>query len=358
MKRECRSSNFELLRIVAILLIISFHYVFSGGYSFDAGLSFNKITVDFFTMVGELGVNLFILITGYFSVNSSKIKWGKVVLLIAEVYFYNVLSMIALSRYDKIPFTETFSFKDIFPTVYGVYWFATAYVLIYLLSPYLNKMLHVLSEEECRKFLLTLVVCFSVIPTFFGMKYNDTETLFYYNRFAWMLVMYITGGYISLHGEKIKYFALELKKYIILNLGYFGLVILLLCVMERYSGFFSKFGILNATYFWRPNTIVTYVWSVLVFLLFSKIKLKSKIINIVASTTFGIYLMHDGKFVYALFHGIFKSYTHIHSRYLIVYILLTSLIILVVGSCIDLLRQWLEKRVVKIVLYWKNRKRI
>lgn len=79
MKRECRSSYFELLRIVAILLIISFHYVFSGGYSFDAGLSFNKITVDFFTMVGELGVNLFILITGYFFVNSSKIKWGKVV---------------------------------------------------------------------------------------------------------------------------------------------------------------------------------------------------------------------------------------------------------------------------------------
>lgn len=358
MKRGSRSSNFELLRIVAILLIISFHNVFSGGYSFDAGISFNKITVDFFTMTGELGVNLFVLITGYFSINSSKVKWEKVVLLIAEVYFYNVLSMILLSSYDKIPLADTFSFRDMFPTVYGVYWFATAYVLICFFQPYINKLFRVLSEEECRKFLLTLVVCFSVIPTFFGMKYNDTETFFYYNRFAWMLVMYVTGGYISLHGEKIKCFALELKKYIVLNLGYFGFVILLLCIMERYSGFFSKFGILNATYFWRPNTVVTYVWSILIFLLFRKIKLKSNILNIVASTTFGVYLMHDGKFVYALFYDIFKTYTYRYSRYLIVYILLTSLIILVVGSCIDLLRQWVEKRVVKIVLHWKNQKHI
>ncbi len=356
MKRKDRSSNFELLRIVAILLIISFHYVFSGGYSFDAEISFNKITVDFFTMVGELGVNLFILITGYFSVNSSEIKLGKIVLVIAEVYFYNVLSMILLSKYDQIPFTDTFSFKDIFPTVYGVYWFATAYVLVYLFSPYINKMLRALSEPECRKLLLTLVVCFSVIPTIFGMKYNDTETLFYYNRFAWMLVMYITGGYISLHEKKVKYFALELKKYLVLNLAYFCLVLVLLYIMERYLAFFSKFGILNATYFWRPNTIVTYIWSILVFLLFSRIQIKSTLINIVASTTFGIYLLHDGKFVYALFHGIFKSYTHVHSRYLILHIMLTSLIILGAGCCIDLLRQWGEKKVIKIVLYCKNRK--
>lgn len=64
-----RQSNFELLRILAILFIISFHYVYKGGFNYDS-LSVNKMIINVFTMVGEVGVNLFVLITGYFLIQS------------------------------------------------------------------------------------------------------------------------------------------------------------------------------------------------------------------------------------------------------------------------------------------------
>ena len=62
-----RKSNIELLRIVAILMIISFHYSFKSGYVVNQ-LDYNSIVVKTFYFLGELGVNLFILITGYFMV--------------------------------------------------------------------------------------------------------------------------------------------------------------------------------------------------------------------------------------------------------------------------------------------------
>ena len=67
-KKNLRQSNIELLRIVSILLIISFHYVFKSGYVFET-LNLNSFIVKVFYLFGEFGTNLFFLITGYFMVD-------------------------------------------------------------------------------------------------------------------------------------------------------------------------------------------------------------------------------------------------------------------------------------------------
>ena len=46
-----RKSNFELLRIVATLLIISFHYVFNSGYIFY-NLNINSLIIKSFYFLG------------------------------------------------------------------------------------------------------------------------------------------------------------------------------------------------------------------------------------------------------------------------------------------------------------------
>ncbi len=115
------------------------------------------------------------------------------------------------------------------------------------------------------------------------------------------------------------------------------------------------FGILNCTYFWRPNTIVTYAWSILIFLAFSKFNFYNSLGNKIASTTFGIYLLHDGVASSILWGSVFKNSTHIYSRYLIFHILLASIIIFVVGCIIDLVRQYAIK--MTVFLYRRIQKR-
>ena len=93
MEKE-RFSNIELLRIFAMLLIIAFHYAFKGGFVYES-LSVNKMIINVLTMFGELGVNLFVLISGYFMINGT-FRWKKVISICLQVYFYNWLSLLIL----------------------------------------------------------------------------------------------------------------------------------------------------------------------------------------------------------------------------------------------------------------------
>ena len=86
-----RQSNIELLRIIAILFIISFHYVYKSGYVLT-DLNINSLTIKSFWFLGELGVNLFVLISGYFLING-KFTFKKLIKLILEVNFYYILTL-------------------------------------------------------------------------------------------------------------------------------------------------------------------------------------------------------------------------------------------------------------------------
>ena len=61
--QSVRRSNFELLRIVAMLMIIAYHLCGHGGLKFDASVfSVNHLWTDVFSMGGKIGVNIFFLI--------------------------------------------------------------------------------------------------------------------------------------------------------------------------------------------------------------------------------------------------------------------------------------------------------
>lgn len=61
-----RISNIELLRILAIIGITFYHNRVWELYSFDS-ITTNVFLIDSLSMFGKIGVNLFVLITGYYS---------------------------------------------------------------------------------------------------------------------------------------------------------------------------------------------------------------------------------------------------------------------------------------------------
>lgn len=135
--RKDRSSNIELLRIIAMFMIICFHYVLKSKYDCSV-LTYNTFIIKSFYMLGEVGVNLFVLITGYFMIKG-KFSWKKLICLLLEVSFYFLISIyigIKLGIYEYTTFRAIFLL--FFPTIMNRYWFTTAYILLYILSPYLN----------------------------------------------------------------------------------------------------------------------------------------------------------------------------------------------------------------------------
>ena len=357
MKKE-RKTNIELLRIIAILLIISFHYVYKSGYVFE-NLTVNSFIVKVFYMFGELGVNLFILITGYFMVKS-KFSMKKLVCLILEVEFYYLLSNFIAIKIGIKTFTGTFGdyFSLFFPVIRRRYWFMTAYVLVYILIPYLNILIHNMNQKTYKKFLATLLLLWSVIPTIFGVFYNSTEDdrILYYSRFIWLIIMYFVGAYIRLHS--INVFS-KISNAIIGAIVIFGIMLMSILIIYQFRNIFGKLGTTEIAYFWRPNTIPMFILSISIFEIFLKLKINGNIIiNKLASTTLGIYLIHDGILNQYIWNNIFSSLEHLNSKYSIIYILETTIIIFIIGAIIDLIRQWIEKNTIKKVLNSKFYERL
>lgn len=69
-KLSLRESKFEALRIIAIVMIIAHHYSLFGFNFQNLTLDSKKLILSFFIIGGKIGVNLFIMISSYYLVDS------------------------------------------------------------------------------------------------------------------------------------------------------------------------------------------------------------------------------------------------------------------------------------------------
>ena len=91
-----RNSNLELLRIIAMFIIVAHHYVVNSGivslYDFN-NISFNMIFSQIWGFGGKMAINIFVLISCYFMC-TYKLTWLKILKLYLEIKFYSVLIFI------------------------------------------------------------------------------------------------------------------------------------------------------------------------------------------------------------------------------------------------------------------------
>ncbi len=63
MKQEHRESNIELLRIIAMILIIAFHFAIHGSFDYKTtGITISCLWYNFILMGGKVDVDIFVLI--------------------------------------------------------------------------------------------------------------------------------------------------------------------------------------------------------------------------------------------------------------------------------------------------------
>jgi len=84
-----KDMRYEFLRSVAMLLIILLHFLSHGGVNqnLDYG-SFDYIFFSIMRTLGYLGVNCFVLISGYFLYKSA-FRFSKVMRIVLQTLFYS-----------------------------------------------------------------------------------------------------------------------------------------------------------------------------------------------------------------------------------------------------------------------------
>lgn len=285
---------------------------------------------------GKLGVDIFLMISGYFLIKSSP-KIQKIWNLLAQVWFYSLIFFILNLFLHILPLNRGLIVSSIFPFSYETYWFVTAYVIIYLFSPYLNKYLLSIGQTEFKKMLFLMVLVTILIPTILPRSIKMAWPLFACFTF------YITGAYIRLFVGDTS----SIKK----NGKMLSLLMLAICFLTvvgfNIAGKIAGLNIIstNATYFTINNSsIVLYLLSIGLLLWFRGMDTGSYIsINKVASATFGVYLIHENPIVSQWLWNEFTptlEYLHYQPIYFIIKVFVISFIVYTVCTIIELVRQY------------------
>ncbi len=336
MEKIERQSNFELLRIVSMVLIVAFHVSVHGNW--DVGniyrpeeLTFNTYFLQCLLPFGKTGVNLFVLISGYFLIQSTRSTWPKLVKLWIEMLFYSIAISVAFALFDGREYTLRDIVWILTPTISYVWWFASTYMLMLALSPFINKALHACDEKTHLKLIIGLIIIWSVIPS----ALNITLEL---NNLLWFITLYVIASYLRLYPHHFRrgvaaYLSIALLAYIVL------LALIYLGDVTHYTSDFWNISdpafLINL-----QNSMLILILSVSIFLAFSKMNIgHNKIVNAIAGTTFGVYLIHDHDFVrWKIYSDVFDCFGHTDSDLIIPYVLFMVATIFIACAAIDFLR--------------------
>jgi hypothetical protein len=335
-----RQLNYELLRIVAMVMIVILHYLSKGGVLGDSAsvdmtpTRYTAWLVEAFCLVC---VNVYVLISGYFGLGGTSLE--KTFKVWKQVLFYSVAIGVIAMATGLQGFDIYRIFDYIFPIVTEHYWFATAYVFLCILMPFLNAGISGLNKRQLRYVIGIMLILFSVAKTFLPMHLPWDKSGY---DVLWFVVLYLSGAYIRKYGLK----RLSKKPFAFLNYIISTLVIFLSFVIIR--AIYLKTGSLAdfISYGYSYNYLFCYLGSISFFMLFggidnARLEKARGLIEMLSRATFGVYLIHE----------------HINLRYLwptwfctdraagfavplfLVHMLVTVGVVYLVCSAIELLRQ-------------------
>lgn len=293
-----RLSNFELLRIIAIVMITFHHIALNTEILNIDGI--NSFIGNFLVIGGKIGVNIFVLISGYF-LCEKEIKISKVLKLCAKIFFYSiVLVLVSILIFgDDIGIFELFTY--FLPVIFKKWWFVTAFIGMYILAPFINLIIKNMNCKLHKILVIVLSIILTIIPTFTNMEP-------FYSDLVWFIYLYFISSYIK------KYVTLTLKnkKPLLLYSVTIYLIIFASIIVFGYLG--KSISIFKSAqyYFISQTNILILAVSITIFLYFSLIKIKDfKIINNVSKHTFGVYLIQShpffNKHIYEFLNSILLS---------------------------------------------------
>ena len=194
-----RNSNLEIARIVAMLMIVTFHQVIFTGGEFPDSPDISVMTYSFGSILGLAGVVVFMLITGYFMANQ-KITVTKILKLLLEVWFFSIAIRICGVLFMGETVDEEYIKDMFFPILSDEYWFVSSYLIVVILSPLINLCLHRISAK------VHLMLCIGLLFVTWGLFSIHNITIDgapVVSKHLSLITLYCIGAFISLHPQPI-----------------------------------------------------------------------------------------------------------------------------------------------------------
>lgn len=286
---KTRDSNCELARIVAMMMIVIGHFVVHGMWEGEfcsiANMSspWRCISENLLYSFCVCGVNIFVLISGYYTIKISVKSYLSLWCLCA---FYGMIAFLVRSEsFNTIAFIKSLMISN-------SQWFFKAYLWLFLISPIINLAIANMTIDILRRSVVFLVIlnCVSgwILNNGNEHGYNVLQLIFMYFVGAWIKKDVVL--------EKISMSACFFM-FICTSVLLFILSILFL---------YLEIGS-NWIIYYYNNPIVVFA-SVTIFLVFSKIQIQSRAINKFASTVVAALFIQDMVAPELIYTSVNKAY--------------------------------------------------
>lgn len=311
-KKASRESSIELLRIVAMMLIMVGHCYFRfRPLPQEAAIADSPLTSFLDVMLSCItttGVGIFIAISGWFGIKFKTQGLAKYLFMVIFTLWtvYGIALALHLSEFSLSGLKTCMGF-------YEGYWFVLGYLGLYLISPLLNTFIEHATKKELQIVLLSYYLFQSYISWLSG--WYD-----YYNGYSILLFagIYLTAAYFRRYPvDWMDKYAPQL----------WVTTIMLMTVIA----FLSLWGLGFAGRQIRDDNPLAIIASILLVITFSKLKFQNSLVNWLAASCFAVYLIHYSPYVYPY---VIHFMQNVHQQYdglLYVMALLAALLAVFVG---------------------------
>lgn len=343
-EKSKRQVNYELLRIIAMFMVVTLHYLNHAGVLPEAGGGMNGkniagMLIESFCIVA---VNVYVLISGYFLVEAG-FKVKRIAVLLCQILFYALLIPLIMMGTGMFAGGEEGGayglIRYIFPIQTEHYWFATSYVLMYLFTPVMNIAVRNMSRKQLQMTIAGLLLPFCVMKSVVPVQFVTDR--FGYD-FGWFLCVYLVAAYLRLYGCRM--FRTAKRSFGIYAGCCFGIFVIAFAAWQinRMTGLLSYYMAVP----WHYNYLLCLIGAAALFYGFRYVKVKegkfSELILRLAPLTFGVYLFHEHMEIRGEWTGWIEDFIGPVAECgvfgLIVHLLVSVLLVYAAGTFIDVVR--------------------
>lgn len=314
MKRE---SSIELLRIISMLFIVLHHACINNGLIlFSEEFSLNHVIIALLGIWGTAGFTIFFCISFWYMLDDKyHFQSSKIVRLIIEAVAYAICAL----GIAKVCFGESVLVNDLVKTILSpflnTFWFLTAYIIVYMLMPFVRKMLHALSNSQIIT-LTTLLVIFVPI-------YRGGYSLAPIGNICLVLYIVVVVEALKRNYNVIKKFAGR-TLLISISIAVLGMV-LAFYLNKGQSGIYDV--LVNR---WSIVQSITgfsfFVWYK------EKFSFSSKAINECSKAMFGLYIVHSSPYLAKhIWQDIFDLCNNFYTNFFVLRLLISAVVVMMCG---------------------------
>lgn len=321
-----------------MMMVVLLHLNLFGGLITSANHSSNflfKFTVNFYEEICIIAVNIFIIISSWFlSANSSySLKSKRILHLLVSMFFwYLVMTLVACFLGISPGFKALVASA---PLIGKSYDFIAGYIVLYFLSPFLNRLTSQLNQNSHYKLALILFFVFSLCAPIIANQYMMVYKGY---SFAWFICIYLIVAYVRRYSNWNK---LSWKRYLT--------VFFLLTLVGTLARCFTPSGWPVYVSKGHYNDPIIFLSALSCFLLFASFTVKkqvaTKMIHFFVPLSVAVFFIHANMFIEQWFKSLeFYSFINENTLRYIICLPLLALAVFFVSTICEYSRVWLFEK--------------